>query len=219
MSSELPDWFIRAFAMPRLSPYLATAETTGIGADGLYLWNLQVAEAFYPSLHCLEISLRNALHAQLLASYSRRDWWVTAPLAEVAIRKIGVAREQAARQQAGRTGGPHPGPDDIVAELSFGFWASLLSRRYDRHLWVPVLHRPFPQYHGGREPLRDSLETMVLLRNRVMHHEPIHHRDLAADHSKVYRLIGYIEPEVIGWLRTFDRVPDLLSRRPVRRTA
>jgi hypothetical protein len=36
MSSELPDWFIRAFAMPRLSPYLATAETTGIEADGLY---------------------------------------------------------------------------------------------------------------------------------------------------------------------------------------
>ena len=102
MSSDLPEWFIRAFAMPRLSPYLTTAETNGIKADGLYLWNLQVAEAFYASLHCLEISLRNALHAQLLASYGRRDWWATAPLADVATRKIDVAREQAARQQAGR---------------------------------------------------------------------------------------------------------------------
>jgi hypothetical protein len=41
MSSDLPEWFIRAFAMPRLSPYLTTAETSGIEADGLYLWNLQ----------------------------------------------------------------------------------------------------------------------------------------------------------------------------------
>jgi len=182
MSSDLADWFIQAFAMPRLAPYLASAETSGIGADDLYLWNLQVAEAFYVSLHCLEISLRNALHAQLLASYGRRDWWVTAPLAEVALRKIDVAQEQAARQ-------------------------------------VPALYRSFPHYHDRREALRDNLETMVLLRNRVMHHEPIHHRDLAADHAKAYRLIGYIEPKVVSWLRTFDRVPDLLSRRPVRRTA
>ena len=96
---------------------------------------------------------------------------------------------------------------------------SLLSRRYDRHLWVPALYRSFPHYHDRREPLRDNLETMVLLRNRVMHHEPIHHRDLAADHAKVYRLIGYMEPEILGWLRTFDRVPDMLGQRPVRSTA
>jgi hypothetical protein len=211
MSSDLPEWFIRAFAMPRLSPYLATAETGGIQADGLYLWNLQISEAFYGSLHCLEICLRNALHRQLSASYHRLDWWVTAPLVPAAVHKINTARQQAVRPDRA-----HPGPDDIVAELSFGFWVSLLSRRYDRHFWVPSLHRSFPNYHGGREPLRDNLETMLLLRNRVMHHEPIHHRALGADHAKVYRLIGYIEPEVVAWLRTFDRVPDMLIRRPVR---
>ena len=47
-----------------------------------------------------------------------------------------------------------------------------------------------------------------MLRNRIMHHEPIHHRHLEADHAKIYRLLGYIEPEAASWLRGFDRVPE-----------
>ncbi|GAA3118713.1 hypothetical protein [Nonomuraea salmonea] len=102
----------------------------------------------------------------------------------------------------------------MVTELSFGFWVSLLSRKYDRHLWVPALHRAFPYYSGSRESLRDNLQAMVFLRNRIMHHEPIHHRHLAADHVKIYTLLGYVEPQFASWLRAFDRVPEVLARRP-----
>ncbi|WP_203923445.1 hypothetical protein [Rugosimonospora africana] len=74
--------------------------------------------------------------------------------------------------------------DDVVAELQFGFWTSLLSNhrgsQYGRLLWVPTLHRSFPHYHGRRRDLHDNYEAMRLLRNRIMHHEPIHHRDLMA---------------------------------------
>jgi hypothetical protein len=211
VSSDLPEWFIESFAMPRLSPYLVAAVTSGVQADALYLWNLQVSEAFYGSLHCLEICLRNSLHKRLSERYGRVDWWTTAPLAPAAFVRIDKARQQALRPERHR-----PEPNDIVAELPFGFWVSLLNRRYDRYFWVPALYKSFPHYHGRREPLRDNLETMVLLRNRVMHHEPVHHRDLAADHAKAYRLIGYIRPEVVEWLRTFDRVPSVLASRPIR---
>ncbi len=214
MSTELPPWFVRAFAGPRLAPYLTIAEDGGIEAASLYLWNLQVAESFYSALHCLELCLRNALHGQLLRHFGRADWWAVAPLDPYGQRKIDTAR-----QQAVRSGHDHPSADDVVAELAFGFWPYLLSRSYDRRLWVPVLHKAFPHYRGRREPLRDNLETMVHLRNRVMHHEPIHHRDLAADHAKAYRLIGYMEPDAIEWLRVFDRAPGLLVLRPARVTS
>jgi hypothetical protein len=202
--------------MPRLSPYLVVAEASGLGADELYLWNLQVSEAFYCSLHCLEICLRNSLNMQLTLLYHRADWWATAPLANHGQGKISDARTRAgqAQRQSGHLPRGEPAPDAIVAELSFGFWVNLLTRRFDRDLWVPALHRSFPAYQGAREPLRDNLEAMVHLRNRVMHHEPVHHRDLAADHAKAYRLIGYVEPELLPWLARFDRVPELLSRRP-----
>lgn len=107
--------------------------------------------------------------------------------------------------------------DDIVAELSFGFWTSLLSNnrhsQYDRRLWVPYLHRAFPLYRGRRRDLHDKLEAMRLLRNRIMHHEPIHHRDLAADRRKVYELMGYLDAALAKEVSAMDRVPDVLRRR------
>jgi len=49
-----------------------------------------------------------------------------------------------------------------------------------------------------------------------MHHEPVFHRDLVADHAKIYRLISYIQPDATVWLSEFDRVPEVLANRPGR---
>lgn len=88
------------------------------------------------------------------------------------------------------------------------------ARRYDRRLWVPTLHRAFPRYHGTRTGLRDKLQAMLLLRNRIMHHEPIHHRHLAADHAKIYRLLNHIGADLVTWLSAIDHVPHLLASKP-----
>ncbi len=209
MPGDLPQWFLHRFAAPRLAPYVRAAQRDNVSVVALYVWNLQVSEAFYVPLHCLEICLRNSVHEQLKAKFHRPDWWSTTRLAEQHASKIDKAQSDLRRK-----GVSQPTADDIVAELSFGFWVSLLSRRYDRHLWVPALHRAFPNYRGSRELLRDNLEAMVLLRNRIMHHEPIHHRHLAADHAKIYRLLDYLAPEPALWLRTVDRVPQTIALRP-----
>jgi hypothetical protein len=211
MSCDPPQWFEQVFASARLRPYRYAAETEGTHTEVLYLWNIEVSAAFYLTLSCLEVGLRNALHAQLRVQYGRSDWWLASPLDEHDQSKVRKAVDDLRQRNSGA-----PCADSIVAALSFGFWVRLLSRRYDRSLWVPTLHRAFPTYHGAREPLRNNLQTMVLLRNRIMHHEPIHHRHLAADHAKIHRLIGYIEPEVVTWLRGHDNVPDVLAKRPGR---
>lgn len=108
------------------------------------------------------------------------------------------------------------GADDVVANLPFGFWVALISSDYDRYLWVPALHRAFPYYHGRRKTLHDNFDAMRRFRNRIMHHEPVHHRHLEADHEKICRLLGYIEPETAAWLGEFDRVPEILAKRPGR---
>ncbi|WP_330182179.1 hypothetical protein OHB26_38630 [Nocardia sp. NBC_01503] len=209
MPVNLPAWFVQHFAAARLAPYLVAAHRDGVSAADLYVWNLKIAEAFYAPLHCLEISLRNSLHEQLKLKFGQERWWLVAPLDDHDESKIRKAESDIQRRSAGT-----PCVDAIVAELSFGFWVSLLSRRYDRRLWVPALHKGFPHYRGPREQLRDNLQAMVLLRNRIMHHEPIHHRHLAADHVKIYVLLGYLGPELPVWLRTIDRVPETLALRP-----
>ncbi|GAA2427850.1 hypothetical protein [Streptomyces macrosporus] len=207
MAEELPDWTLRAFSEPRMARYLRASGGDAATAVRLYWWNVEASAALYGPLHCLEVTLRNALHDRLKQRYGA-DWWAAFSLNPNGRRLIDKARRKCEER------GLRPVPtDSVVAELSFGFWASLLSRGYDRRLWVPTLHRAFPHYSGRRDVLYDNLWSLVLLRNRVMHHEPIHHRDLAADHAKIYRLLGYMSPELVKEIRALDRFPSVLARR------
>lgn len=204
-----PDPVLHALSAARFAPYLAAAVGRPRTAVRLYWWNVEVSEAFHPALHLLEVATRNSLHAQLSAMFSRSDWWDAARLEPGTHRMVAEAEDKVRRRKpAGAT------TDDTVTELSFGFWASLVSRKYDRRLWVPGLYRAFPHHRGRRSELHQSLWTAVLLRNRIMHHEPIHHRHLVADRQSVYRLLGCLSPLLSGSLEGYDRLPEVLARRP-----
>ncbi|WP_416901063.1 hypothetical protein [Micromonospora echinospora] len=206
----LPGWIRKFFSDARLEPYLRAAKGDAVLAERLYWWDDQISQAFHHPLKSVELAVRNALHERLRLRYGRADWWAAAPLRENSVRLVEDAR-QSYRLRARRA----PGADDIVAQLSFGFWVALISTSYDRHLWVPTLHRAFPHYRGRRGDLYQSLNTVRLLRNRIGHHEPIHYRDLVADHARIYRLLDYLDPELSAGVRVRDEVPMVLARRPV----
>ncbi|WP_328340442.1 hypothetical protein OG873_19035 [Streptomyces violaceus] len=208
MTDKLPEWMLRAFSKLRLARYVRAARGNALVAGRLYWWNVEVSAALYGPLHCLELALRNSVHRQLSLAHGRNDWWATAPLNPNGQRLVAKARSKCERR------GRAPAlADNIVAELSFGFWTSLVSAGsgYDRSFWVPIVHKAFPHYSGRRDALYDGLSSLVLLRNRIMHHEPIHHRDLAADHAKIYRMLGYLDPELAKEAQAMDRFPSVLA--------
>jgi hypothetical protein len=213
-NAERSSWIREVLSTPRFAPYLAKTGGDTAAAVQLYWWNVKVSESFYTPLHCLELALRNSMHGRLRNRFGRPDWWSAAELTAYGTRTVSAAEQKL----ISRSSRPF-GADDIVAELPFGFWVSLVSRgaSYDRTLWVPALHLAFPHYHGRRQPLYDNLQAVVLLRNRIMHHEPIHHRHLEADHDKIYRLIAYISPIMAKELEALDRVNEVLGKRPPRR--
>jgi hypothetical protein len=206
MSSEPPDWVGAVLSQPRFAPYLAAAEGDVRLAIELEWWNLEVAAAFVVPLNRLELALRNALHCRLCVVFGRPDWWVAAPLDDNGKRKIVDAKRVLARLR-----GRPDAADDVVAQLTFGFWISLLSGTYHRVLWVPALYRVFPKV--PRRALHQDLQSTLVLRNRIMHHEPIHHRHLQADYTTVYRLLGHLSPAIVQELAGRDRVPQLLAGR------
>lgn len=212
MDTDLPVWIRDAFSTTRLDRYVAAAGGDVTAGLLLYWWNIEVSGAFYGPLHCLEVTLRNALNDQLRRRYDRPDWWTVAPLSPNGRHLVTEAHAKLTRRGRGPVAA-----DDVVAALSFGFWVSLTSTgaAYDRTLWVPTLHRAFPYYSGRRRTLHTNLVSVLLLRNRIMHHEPIHHRDLAADHRKIYRLLGYVNPRVAKEIQLLDRVPAVLGARRV----
>jgi hypothetical protein len=201
-----------------LTPYLRAAGGDPRAAVRLYQWNLKASAALYVPLHCVELAVRNALHDCLAAKYGRPDWWIVAPLNGGGQGLVGKARakserneEQRAKEQR-RPKRPVTA-DDIVTELSFGFWATLLVSRYDRVFWVPTLHKAFPYHSGRRDALYDDLRPLVRLRNRVMHHEPIHDGDLDADHARIYRVLGALGPDLAKEVRAMDEFRSVLEGR------
>lgn len=203
---ELPGWVRELLSESRFDRYLKRAGGEVDVAVRLYDWNVQVSAAFYGPLHWLEVSLRNALHHRLRERFGREDWWRTAQLADNAKFKIGRARRKVERRAEFTA-------DDVVAELTFGFWVSLLSRTHDRQIWVPAAHRAFPNFTGPRNALHNDFMGMLDFRNRVMHHEPIYYLDLPEYHERIYRLLGYLSPDAARHAERTDRISAVLDAR------
>lgn len=200
-----------ALSPERLAPYEEACARDLGKALRLYGWNIEVSAAFYGPLSCLEVLLRNAIHRELATLFVRYDWW-SAPgvnLHRQAQLEVERAQDKIHQNRRRKT------HDRMVAELPLGFWVSLLGQGndYEMRLWRPALHRAFPGYRGRRKPLHDALDHVRFFRNRIAHYEPIHHRHLEADHGKIIQLIGYVSPEAVECVRSFDRVPDVLARK------
>jgi hypothetical protein len=70
----------------------------------------------------------------------------------------------------------HPTPDDIVAEVMFGFWCTLLNGPYEPDIFIPCLSHNFrnlPAPYRVRGAFAAKVIQFKDVRNRVFHHEPI----------------------------------------------
>ncbi|GIJ11388.1 hypothetical protein ACFFMR_28045 [Micromonospora andamanensis] len=194
----------------RMAPYLRRCAGNPVSAIRLYYWNIDITKALQAHLPFLEPILRNSMAAALTHMTSRADWWcpgvlpLKPPEAARVQRALHACRSRQATLQTGH----------VLAELSFGFWAALLGREYEMSLWRPALRHAFPEYRGPRGPLHADLHHLNRLRNRMAHHEPIHHRHLAEDNNKIFSVMGYVSSFAAKTVRANDRVPEELARRP-----
>lgn len=155
-----------------------------------------------------EVALRNALDRELGSTYGP-SWYDQAAhvLPPQASPRIADARTELQR------GGYPLNTPRLVAELTFGFWVSLVSRSADA-LWRACLHRAFRHARVRRDEVHRHLDHLRRLRNRIAHHEPIFGRHLAADHDSLLRVVGWICPTTRDWIAHHSRVPPLLALRP-----
>jgi hypothetical protein len=164
-------------------------------------------------LGAFEVTLRNALHAQLTAWHGQRAGaWYYDPrrvLSEKSREDVQAARDRVRRLNRPET------PGRVIAELGFGFWRFLLASQYEKTLWTPYLRHGFPYLRPqSRRNVHDRVARLNQLRNRVAHHEPIHGRDLARDHADLLLVATWIHPTVGEWLAGLSRVPAVLASRP-----
>src|SRR3984957_8244595 len=197
----------------RFAPYRAATSGDLERALRRYERNTEISAAFWAVLSDLEIVVRNAMHERLsvwsAAAYGRPDWYVDRGRIFTAQTASDL---RAARRHAPACGRlERAGP--LVPELPLGFWRFLLSRRYERSLWLPCLRDAFPGIRGKgmRRDVHDAMRDLHLLRNRIAHHEPIHNRPLGELHAVALATAGRICPTTRGWIAARSQVPALLA--------
>src|SRR5688572_14106984 len=151
-----------------------------------YLWNIALCEALYPSLHFLEVALRNVVFEAAAATYPFAGTAGSGGAAGSWLEQPGILHGDEARmvraagQRLSRRGKPCEA-GRLVAELSFGFWTTLFDVRYEQNrvLWPRLFAQKIfahaPRQKRSRKALSPLLNRVRHLRNRAFHHEPIWH--------------------------------------------
>ncbi len=175
--------FIAAISKPRLTRYLQTTAGDEREALQLYHWNSQLSQALYLPLQSWEIVLRNKINSFFTYKYNTAKWHEN-PQALRNFNRNDRRRLEETVDRLTRDMAPLlPTNDQIVADLSAGFWVSQFGSDYAaQYGWRNNLkYRIFTNDHAiGREFADAACNGLLELGNRVAHHEPIYHFDLAS---------------------------------------
>ncbi|MEV5896699.1 hypothetical protein [Nonomuraea fuscirosea] len=160
----------------------------------------------------LEVAMRSVMTCELISFLGREDWW-NDPRPQLTYG--GRQRISEAEQQLRRIG-LTPRRTWSAKKLPFGFYVSLLGpgNGYDQRLWRTALYRAFPGSRGRRRTLHGQVDHLRILRIKIAHHGPIHHRHLVADHEVILRCLDYIDEGLAAMVRRNSRVSEALGQRP-----
>lgn len=231
---------------PRFQPYLAAANGDADRALALYQWNTQLAAAFQEVLANVEIIIRNAIDLELQTWNATRgadpdgvpytrEWALhpAPPLAGVVHDALETATKHARRARSSR-GRRHPrkrapiSHDDVVAQLSFSVWRTLMPAAAPKkvglkNLWSNALVHAFPHaggsaHHTPTNPVdvlvHDRLERLITLRNRVAHMENLLEVNVPARLTDCLSLLSYVSPHARDWCAGASRVTEVNAARP-----
>lgn len=165
-----------------------------------------LSEAFYTPLQTLEVCLRNSLDSQLTLKYGA-NWLLdptVAPLNDFSRSMINEATKAADNP---------PTHGKVIAESKFAFWVGLTAKGYDSSIWRAAAYRAFLKTGGvKRSIVHGRLNSLRRFRNRIAHHEPIFHKDVASTHNELIEAIFWMCRDTAEWARHHSSVEVVLER-------
>lgn len=200
----------------RFDRYLRQYEGNLAMASRLYAWNVELSAAFWGPISILEIAVRNAVHERMKLG-RQEDWWLVVELCDSELEQLARAHESVKRK-----GIMDPTPDDIVADLNFGFWVAIVGEGIARHptlsyetsFWQPRLKHAFPNNPTmKRKGLHDALQRVRALRNRIAHHEAIYNIPVQQTRELILEVIGFIDSDAATWVGEVDRITQVEARK------
>ncbi|MEH2450780.1 Abi family protein [Nostoc sp.] len=200
---ELKD-IVMNFSAARMNPYLSAANSNHGDAIRICQINTQLCEALYPSLHTLEIALRNTIDNVL--SVKHGNYWLCNGKIQ-----LDSYDQKSVKDVLNKC---NHNFNHLIPELSFGFWKSLIEKKcYEQIIWSPFSKKIFKYAKSSErniKQVRPIIKSIHWLRNRNFHHEPIwNYLQLDKIHSYIHCFLNWINPKVSAWLGEYDRFPQI----------
>ncbi len=204
----------RRFSSARLGTYKRASGHDDNLAMNLYLWNIKMSQSLYFPIQTLEVSLRNAIDAVLVGVIGAN--WSNPVLARGLLQPQTVDEIRKSADRISRRRKRAATHDEIVADLSFGFWVACLNKRYNRQIWSRHLFTAFPNLPQQRKltSVKSKLEAVNKLRNRIAHHEPLVGEDVSGRWSDIKTCQSWICPDTHRWMTQHASVPIVMRERP-----
>lgn len=139
-----------------------------------YNYNIELGNEFYPLLSIFEVAFRNALHLSWATHLSDSTW-----LCNYQKHSLGNREQSKIQEAIDELSGKNKPVEEgrIIAELNLGFWINLFDRPY-LEINKKTIKDHFPNATNKQRDIfriKDQLNDIRNLRNRVFHHEPIWH--------------------------------------------
>ena len=200
---------LKATSENRLNSYHSSQDNTEMECYARYLWNIALSESLYPTLHGLEVTLRNSIHNAISNKLGEENWFdgILVDKGKEALEEIREGLEQKRK--------PKDDVNQLIASSSFGFWVSLFNKDYENVLWhrnnlLKDIFPYMPNRSRTRKILSRRLNRIRDLRNRVFHYEPIWHwKNLDQHHNNMIEAIGWMNPSVRHIVGVQDRFPEI----------
>lgn len=204
------------FSEARISRYL-NADDSMESVIEQYHANVQLSEAMIPTLHYFEICMRNKIDQMIKHHYSID--WLASPLSPLHLSESDITKIKHTTTKLRMERKADPSHDDIVAQMTFGFWRSFFHRKYDPIIWHRngLIKSVFPHLLRSNRT-RSYVEQKILkikdIRNRIAHHEDVlmHKISIIDVHSMCYELISAMSLEALEMLKTIDRFPSVVNK-------
>lgn len=174
------------FSKARLARYISACKGDVNKGLSLYKYNIQASQALYPVISVLEIVLRNSIDRELSKYYKDSNWLMT-QRADFAENPFLVYRNSHGKEQSDlffreklekaenklKYKGSPINHVKLLAELTFGFWVKFFDISPIKILkGVPL--QAFTNKPGVKlVKVHSHLNSIVALRNRISHSEPI----------------------------------------------
>lgn len=206
-------FFEKVFSTERMSRYYTAYPNDEAKALEHYQANIELSSSFYACLSVFEVALRNALNRELVALFGREDWYKIIA-SKPGLNGLNYYIIEAQRHISSR--GEIVSASKIVAELTFGFWVSLMNSQYEKILWHD-LRRAFPylpKVRKQRKNVSAPLNNFRAFRNRIFHNEPICRSKTYIEkmHGDILEVLYWINRDIPAWLAEFDTVDAVLDK-------